>query len=179
MNKYNTYLDNLNTMKHLRIIDTIIVILIFALNSISLVYSFIALFVPTFDVLAILFDGIILKIAHIAAAYIGIYKRNFIMTVTAPLFPSMCILIFSFSGYECSVHDMNIMIAPIAVCIMIASLYSNYKYAYLEQQEGFPYFNERFENQKSEAVRFNEKNPYTAMSEERKKTECDHMDDLF
>ena len=179
MNKSYTNLDNLNALKNLKIIDTIIVIVIFALNSIPLVYSFIALFVPTFDVLAILLDGIILKIAYIAAAYIGIYRRSFVMTAAAPLIPTFCILVFSFSGYECTVHDMNIMIAPIAVCIMIASFYSNRKYAFLEQQDGFPYFNERFENQKSDAARFNEKNPYTAMSEERKKNESDHMEDLF
>ena len=179
MNNCNTLLKNLNLLKRLRIIDTVIVIVIFALNLIPLVYSFIALFVPTFDVLAIFIDGIILKIAYIAAAYIGIYKRSTVMTVSAPLIPTFCLLIFSFSGYECTVHDMNIMIAPIAVCIMIASFYSNHKYAFLEQQDGFPYFNERFENQKSEVQKFNEKNPYTAMSEERKKTECDHMDDLF
>lgn len=179
MNKNNTSLANLNALNNLKTIDTIIVIAIFVLNSVPLVYSFIALFVPTFDVIAILIDGIILKIAHIAAAYIGIYKRSFIVTAAAPLIPTFCILVFSFSGYECTVHDMNIMIAPIAVCIMIASLYSNHKYAYLEQQEGFPYFNERFENQKSETIKFNEKNPYSAMSEERKKNESDHMEDLF
>lgn len=179
MNKSSMNLENLNTLKRLKIIDTFIAIAIFVLNAVPIIYSFIALFVPVFDVLAIFIDGIIFKAAHIAVAYGGIYKRNFLWTAAAPLIPTFGMLIFSFGKYECSVHDMNIFIACIAVCIMIASLYSNRTYAYLEQQEGFPYFNERFETKKAEAREFDEKNPFDAASEERKKTSSDHMEDIF
>lgn len=60
----------------------------------------------------------------------------------------------------------------------ILGLTTNFQYHWLEEQDGFPYFNEHLAEYEMYGKNWDKYNPYIAESERRKKTAQDHMDEL-
>ena len=60
----------------------------------------------------------------------------------------------------------------------VAGMKANIKYHWLEGQEGFPLFNERFYDYDQQSKDWDENNPYKALSEQRKLTASDHMSEV-
>lgn len=115
-----------------------------------------------------LFFNALFKIAELAAGYLGCYQKDK-RFVFAELFLAVLNLIVSVLGF---------IFLLISILLSILTLTTNKKYHFLEQQEGFPHFNERFEKQKADSIQFNIKNPYQQRLEEIQKTSSDAMDSV-
>ncbi len=66
----------------------------------------------------------------------------------------------------------------ICVVVSVMNLKANITYHWLEEQEGFPHFNERFQEQEIGRFEWEHKNPYERQADRRKKTESDAMNDI-
>ena len=139
------------------------------------------------DILYLLFAGPVSKSALLVCGYLGAYKKNEMFAAAAP-----CIMIISlfipeffhsignyfdlFMGIVISDFSIDGIYLIASVIMAVITVVTNRKYRYLEQQEGFPYFNERFELQKAGGPK------YGADSEERaeqlKKTQRSDMEEL-
>lgn len=60
----------------------------------------------------------------------------------------------------------------------IIGLVTNHKYHWLEEQDGFPHFNERMVEYDNKKRNWDKHNPFIEQRERLKKTAQDHMDDL-
>lgn len=66
------------------------------------------------------------------------------------------------------------------LCIFssVVIIFTNKKYKYLEEQPGFPYFNERYEEQKFDSIQTKIKSEYQQNYERRMKTASENMEEL-
>lgn len=87
-----------------------------------------------------LFDGIIIKLAILFCGTMGCYKHNSRFALAAPIIHFVDMLIFG-DG----IFDERAVIMLGIIVLTIFTVLTNKKYHYLEQCDGFPYFNERFE----------------------------------
>ncbi len=118
----------------------------------------------------ILFDFLIKEII-VAIGYYGIYKRKVFYLIVS-LVVSLMIMILQIS-------DGAIILPFIfTLLIIIPTGKVNSKYTYLENQVGFPYFNERVEEKRMDAVGRSIIDPYQAESDQRLMSESDSMDDI-
>lgn len=76
------------------------------------------------------------------------------------------------------IFNTNIFILLIMSALAIVLTFVNKSYIFLEQQAGFPYFDEKFEDQKFDAIRNNIKNDYQTKMEEYQKHAPDDMAEL-
>ena len=139
------------------------------------------------DILFLLFDGPVSKSAILVCGYLGTYKKNDMLAMAAP-----CIMIISlfipeffhsignyfdiFMGIVVSNFSINGIYLAATVVMAAITILTNRKYRYLEQQEGFPYFNERFEHQRSGGPQYG--SSVREQIEERKKTQHSDMDEI-
>lgn len=165
----NTNLNNLKALKKCRKLETLLLLLIVFPTAVPLVFSIIAIFSPIYSDFAIIIS-IILRLVYIVMAFAGLYCKKLHWTISAPI-ASVMIWIVTEGTAE-------ILLVFFALLTATLTVYNNRVYAYLEQQEGFPYFSERFEKQKVNYDKFSEKDPFEA-AEERRKTATDKMEDLF
>lgn len=109
--------------------------------------------------------------ATLATGFCGVYLHKNIYPIVAPLIGS---LRDTFAG---SVLDLVI---PLCILCSVVNIIVNKKYHWLEQQDGFPYFNERFRVQEIDNSQWNIKDPYTQNYEELKKQDNNNgqMDEL-
>ncbi len=168
---------NSASLKRCRKIYTI-TFLIYAVFSFTYVFAsayFILFFVYPIHVLIV--EGIIFKAGYFALAFFGSYCRNNKLAVCAPpvIFLSC---IFNDAGQEMIHFGLNDLYLPISIGVAVVTVLNNKEYLRLEQQPGFPYFNERFEKQKFDKTQFEIKSPVELAADERKKTESDNMDDI-
>lgn len=115
-----------------------------------------------------LVDGVIFKALVLAAGYyMGLYRRNNHFALLAPIVMGTNLLIFD--------TDMNFLLGIMVFLFSVSTLLINKKYAFLEKQTGFPYFNTRIELENIDRVQRNIKDPYQVELEKRKKTESSEM----
>lgn len=157
----NTNLNNLKALKRCRRLETLLFLLIVFPTVVPLAFSLINVIILS----------IVFRIVYIVMAFAGLYCKKNLWAIAAPIIAMVNRLM--------NADDMNIFLYTVSVAVAIGTVINNKTYAYLEQQEGFPYFNERFEKQKVDYDKFNETNPFDAAAEERRKTASDKMDDLF
>lgn len=96
---------------------------------------------PYHDELNLFLDGVIFKLLIFAAATMGVYKNQNLYAIAASLLLIVNVAVFNYSSLDIAYIIISIA-ATIINCIV------NRKYKLLEQCEGFPYFNERFEEYK-------------------------------
>ncbi len=84
-----------------------------------------------------LIDGIVIKLAVFFCGLMGCYKHENIFALFA-VGVQMLSLVISGSA-------LNGVVATVFIAMCVINIITNKKYVWLEQQEGFPYFNERIE----------------------------------
>ena len=114
--------------------------------------------------------GAFFSIATLAAGFGGVYIHKNIFAIAAPV---LCMINTPFH-FECGIF------IPLCIICAVATVLANRKYRWLEDQDGFPYFNVRYRVQEIDKVQWNIKDPYTQNYEEIKKKENNsgHMDEL-
>lgn len=139
--QYNkTYLDN---KKKLKICN-------YVYNFFSFIYMFICIpctFIGIYfilitvsnDELSYFFDFFLLKAVFLAFAVYGLYKKNNLYC-----FLSTSIMILNIIFFQSYVNNI---LLPLSVLGTALAVLSNKQYHILEQEDGFPYFNERVDKQ--------------------------------
>lgn len=139
------------------------------------------------DILFLLFDGPVSKSALLVCGYLGVYKKNNLFAAAAPCVMLLSLLIPAvfhnngnyldmFLGVAIGGFSINGIYLTASVIMAVITMITNRKYRYLEQQEGFPYFNERFELQKSGGVQYG--SSFQERAEQLKKTQRSDMDEI-
>ena len=124
--------------------------------------------------LGLFFDGIILHGLYLFLSLNGGYKKDIKYSVFASIIMAISYLIPSGSAMD----EFDLMFAIESALFIIPTALANKKYKWLEQQEGFPYFNERFEEQKNKLKEYNEKNPYEERMKQIQQNSSGKMDEL-
>ena len=134
------------------------------------------------DALWLFADGIIFKLLIFIFGLLGCYKKESLFTWLAPAASALNIAVCGsdspyFQSFFIMLDDINAIILALSVIAAVITTLTNAKYHYLEQCEGFPYFNERFEE--SENLRNSGRDIYQEKYEEIKnKHKSDKMDDI-
>lgn len=103
--------------------------------------------------------GFLISAATLAAGFGGVYIHRDILTIVAPFLASVNSFFFSIVSF----------FIPVCILCSVVNILTNRKYRWLEQQDGFPYFNVRFKNQEIDSSQWNIKDPYTQSFEKLKK----------
>ena len=104
----------------------------------------------------------------------GMYSHNNFAAAVSAFFPWIEVLL-AVAGFGSPVYTYTALAASGAGAAVIAA---NRKYLYLEQQYGFPYFNERIEYHKLDSRQADIKSEFQQNYERFRKTEADSMNDL-
>lgn len=116
----------------------------------------------------IFFDGVICKCAMFVSGYIGAYKKNDRFAILAP-----CILLLNSLLF---MYAVNFGMLLISAAIAAVNVMTDKKYHILEEQEGFPYFNESLLEQEQHIKQQKIKDDYTINYERLKKSSADSME---
>lgn len=123
---------------------------------------------PSHNEIDYLLNGIVFKLILLCLGTMGCYKKNQLLAAAAPVCAAVNLLLY---------QGLNSMIMTLSIPAAILTIMTNRKYKYLEQCEGFPYFNERFES--SEELRNSGRNIYQERYEEiKEKHTSDKMDEI-
>ena len=108
------------------------------------------------DLFYLLLNGPVFKGAVLAAGYLGTYKKSNLIAVIAPVIMLFNTLLLwnadnYFDKFVSGILDIKINAVYLIMSIILAvmTILANSKYHFLEKQEGFPQFNEVFEQQKT------------------------------
>lgn len=112
-------------------------------------------------------DGIIFKCAMLVSGYIGVYKKNDRIAVLTPVILLLNSLLF--------MSSVNFSLFVLSAGIAAVNVMADKKYHWLEQQDGFPYFNESLLEQEQHIKQQKIKDEYTLNYERLKKTSADSM----
>lgn len=115
-------------------------------------------------------DGVIFKALIFTAGTLGSYKKHDIFACVAP--------VFAVTNYICSAAPFNPVFIPVSVIAAVLNILANKKYRVLEQCDGFPYFNERFESQKEISEKYKDKEVFRDEYEQLRKSSSSTMDDI-
>ncbi len=109
------------------------------------------------DVWFLFLDGFVFKGLLMYCGYTGVYKRSDLHALAAPLvalvnlplpaFVNGTNYMDIFLGGVMEGFGMASIVLTISVILALLTLKANRDYRYLEEQEGFPYFNERVNEQ--------------------------------
>ncbi len=124
------------------------------------------------------FISIIVLGAAMAVEYYGIYAHKDWAAIAGPaiwLFFGLASGALPLGGAFVGMTILQIIVAAatIPVCII-----NNRKYRWLEEQPGYPYFNQRFEEQKIDATQHDIKPDYVSRYENMRKTGTAAMQDF-
>lgn len=161
---------NRDTLKSCKRIDFIMCIAYFATCFPVAAISFFRGFVFGLETLILLFFGILANIAVFFLGYWGCYRKNIAYSIAAAVVAMV-------SGIVCTVLDaalgealilvstsmvggFNIGTAMFSGLLIVLNMYNIKRYNYLEEQPGFPYFNDLIEKQKEERRQFEIKSEY-------------------
>lgn len=114
-------------------------------------------------------DGIVFKGALFLCGFMACYKHNTKFTLFAMIIAVINIFI---------ADGLNGLICAMTVILSLATVLCNKEYQYLENQFGFPYFNERFEEQNIDTRQREIKDEYQQNYERYMKTSSSDMSDI-
>lgn len=114
-------------------------------------------------------DGIVFKGALFFCGFMACYKHNTKFTLFAIIIAVINIFI---------ADGLNELIFAMTVILSLATVLYNKEYHYLENQFGFPYFNERFEEQNIDTRQREIKDEYQQNYERYMKTSSSDMSDI-
>ncbi|MCM1314563.1 MAG: hypothetical protein NC040_09065 [Muribaculaceae bacterium] len=123
-----------------------------------------------------LIRNFLLTLAVFVSGLVSVYKKE-------PKFTWLPVIIAFIAELASGFHDTFSLFLGISLVSSILLTLVHKKYRWLEQQEGFPYFNEFFEEQKNKSAlnEHNEhidNNPYQQTIIERYKTSSGKMDEI-
>ena len=114
-------------------------------------------------------DGVVFKVALFFCGLMACYKHDTKFT----LFTMIIAVINVFLN-----DDINSLICGITIALSVVTSVANKQYHYLENQFGFPYFNERFEEQNLDKRQRDIKDEYQQNYERLIKTSSPDMTDI-
>lgn len=114
-------------------------------------------------------DGVILKGALFACGFLACYKHDTKFTLFA-----IAVALINIALND----NINGIVFIISVILSIATASVNKEYHYLEKQFGFPYFNERFEEQNLDTRQRDIKDEYQQNYERYMKNSSPDMNDI-
>ncbi len=114
-------------------------------------------------------DGIVFKAAILASGYYGCYAKKNLYTILAPG-------IFIINQIAFSDMPLNGIFFPFSLILSVLTVFASNKYHILEQAEGFPYFNERIDEQNDSFN--NPRDVYKEQYENTVKNSMDKMDEI-
>ena len=103
--------------------------------------------------------------------FMSTYKKNNILAAASVV---LVLIESAFSRFA-------LVLAPFVIAAAVITVIANKKYKWLEQQDGFPYFNSRVRFHEMDRAQWDIKDPYTQQFEELKKRNSNnsgHMDEL-
>ena len=112
----------------------------------------------------------LLTLAIFSAGLVSIYKKESKFTWIPVV---IAFIAEFFSGF----HDTFSLFLGISIVSSVLLTFTHKKYRFLEKQEGFPYFNERFEEQKNGLKNYINNNPYQ-QNIEKYKNSSGKMDEI-
>ena len=135
------------------------------------------------DTFIMFIDGVVLKAAVLYFGYQSCYKHDnrftflplIIQTVDFSIVTAAATVgICDFMGSFAVLYDLIFLALYAFLSILIVPY--NKEYQYLESQEGFPYFNERAEEDKIKRRQFETANPFVMRKKELEKNSSEDMD---
>lgn len=114
-------------------------------------------------------DGIFFKSALLSCGFLACYKHNTKFALFAMVIAVINIFI---------ADGLNGLICAMTVILSLTTVLCNKEYHYLENQFGFPYFNERFEEQNIDTRQREIKDEYQQNYERYMKTSSSDMSDI-
>ncbi len=181
----NNYLKNLRMLKRCKKIYTLIFWAYFIscipLAFMTLIYGTMAL-ANSIGSVFLFAATMILLLALFVTGFLSVYRKEKKFTYL-PL--PIAILIYFVNCFDdmfflnaLTLYSMESIHIVIAVVSSVLLTFTHKNYRYLEQQEGFPYFNERFEKNKNALNEYNNNNPYQQIMERYKNSSSGKMDDI-
>lgn len=157
-----------------------------------LIFNFTWMIAYSLDSLFVCIDGLIIAPSVCFLGFHGAYKKHDLSVVTAPvvLLLNLGVLLYGskhLTGKVFSVVKLNVSMISFYVCaiVFIAScvmaylnMKANIKYRFLEKQVGFPFFNERAEEQRVNKIRREIKDPFQDEYERHIRTASSEMDSI-
>lgn len=182
----NNYLKNLKELRRCERIYKIIFIVYFVscvpLTFTTLIYGTLALASSTSGNVFGFASTMILSLALFATGLLSIYRKENKFTYLPIAVATLLVFLNSFEDMFflqiLTLYSMGYIHLVIAIASSIILTFTHKKYHYLEQQDGFPYFNERFEENKNSIDNYNNNNPYQQAMERYKKSSTGKMDDI-
>lgn len=159
-------------------------------NRVSIIYAALCLpyalahilscliFPEGFNILYLILDSVIMKSAIFFCGFMSCYKHKNIFVIYTFLIQLLNLILDNF--FKTSILDFNFnYLIFIAVIVMsILTFCANKKYEYLENQFGFPHFNERRTNQEFDKKQREIKDEFQQNYERIIKTSSDEMTDM-
>ena len=154
--------------------------------SICLPYAIISIIsgimIQEINFLGVLFDTFILKAGVITCGFLSCYKHKNIFAVLAALFQHISaqidVMDDTFIDLLIGGISFNLILFIIVTITCIFTIIANKKYEYLQDQYGFPHFNERFIMQEEEKKQNAIKDKYQINYERIIKNSSEEMGDL-
>lgn len=117
-----------------------------------------------------LIRGSLLVLAIFCAGLVSIYKKEL-------KFTWIPVAVAFISAFLNSFNDTFVIFFGLSVVSSFLLTFTHKKYRFLENQDGFPYFNERFEEQKNSLKNYINNNPYQ-QNIEKYKNSSGKMDEI-
>lgn len=181
----NNYFKNLKMLKRCERIYKLIFLTYFIscipVTVITLIYGSMALATVSNNVFRFT-ATMILSLALFGMGLLSVYKKEKKFTYLPVPVAILLSAVNSFAEMDflniLSLYSLGSTYIFIAVASSVILTFTHKTYHYLEQQDGFPYFNERFEENKNSLSNFNNNNPYQQTMEKYKKSSSGKMDDI-
>ncbi|MDE6834690.1 MAG: hypothetical protein K2J39_10675 [Ruminococcus sp.] len=114
--------------------------------------------------------GAVLVLTIFCAGLVSVYKKEL-------KFTWIPVVVSFISAFLNSFSETFIIFLGLSVVSSVMLTFTHKKYRFLESQDGFPYFNERFEEQKNNLNNYINNNPYQ-QNIEKYKNSSGKMDDI-
>lgn len=168
MNTYDEMTHNATLMKRCRrIYNTVSIIYAGICIPYALSQLFMLILSVSCDQLYLLFDGVIFKSALLFFGYMGCYTKKTkyalfaVGVITFNILINAAVNMASYFDYLVGAFlDVNSLIFAAVIALAFITALTNRKYHYLEEQFGFPYFNERIEENNLDRIQNSIKSEY-------------------
>lgn len=161
---------NRDILKSCKRIDLIMCIAYFVMCFTVVAISFLRGFIFGLETLILLFFGVLANIAVFFLGYWGCYRKNITYSIAAAVVAMVsgiiCIALDAALGEALMfvstsmVGGFNLGTTMFSGLLIVLNMYNIKRFNYLEEQPGFPYFNDLIEKQKEERRQFEIKSEY-------------------
>lgn len=192
MSDTSNFAANYTSMKKCSKIFNVIPLVYVGICISYLAYSSAWMMGLSYDSLFVFFDGLIISPLICYLGFRGAYKKHDLAVMAAPviLLLNLFILLLASKNMTGKVYgytSLNVAMFEFYACLVMfitssvlafINMKTNIQYRYLEKQVGFPFFNERVEEQRVNKIRREIKDPFQVEYEKRMRTASTEMTDL-